>query len=69
MLLLPATNPSNVLCGSWCLYDPVLQQLFGYRRVFAHTADIFFQRGIARPETVRLRLLTALLQTSLLQQK
>lgn len=23
----------------------------GYRRIFAHTASIFFQRGIARPET------------------
>lgn len=29
-----------------------LPQLKGYRRVFAHTADIFFVRGIARPETV-----------------
>jgi hypothetical protein len=27
-------------------------QLRGYRRVFAHTADIFFVRGIARPDTV-----------------
>lgn len=26
-------------------------RLRGYRRVFAHTADIFFVRGIARPET------------------
>ncbi|PNH05773.1 hypothetical protein TSOC_007925 [Tetrabaena socialis] len=25
----------------------------GWRRVFAHTADVFFVRGIARPETVR----------------
>jgi hypothetical protein len=24
---------------------------FTYRRVFAHTADVFFERGIARPET------------------
>ena len=24
---------------------------FRYRRVFAHTADVFFERGIARPET------------------
>lgn len=23
----------------------------GYRRVFAHTASVFFQRGIARPAT------------------
>ena len=23
----------------------------GYRRIFAHTASVFFQRGIARPET------------------
>lgn len=27
-------------------------QLYGYRRVFAHTADIFFQRGIANAATV-----------------
>ncbi len=26
-------------------------QLRGYRRVFAHCADIFYARGIARPET------------------
>ena len=26
-------------------------QIQGYRRVFAHTAAVFFQRGIARPET------------------
>ena len=31
--------------GAW----PV--QIQGYRRVFAHTAAVFFQRGIARPET------------------
>lgn len=29
----------------------VVLQLHGYRRVFAHTADIFFVRGIARPGT------------------
>lgn len=26
-------------------------RLLGWRRVFAHTADVFFNRGIARPET------------------
>lgn len=26
-------------------------RLAGWRRVFAHTADVFFARGIARPET------------------
>ena len=26
----------------------------GYRRIFAHTASIFFQRGIARPETTEI---------------
>ena len=26
-------------------------QVRGFRRIFAHTAGIFFQRGIARPET------------------
>ncbi|KAG2452732.1 hypothetical protein HYH02_002962 [Chlamydomonas schloesseri] len=26
-------------------------QLHGWRRVFAHTADVFFARGIARPDT------------------
>ena len=31
--------------GAW------LVQIQGYRRVFAHTAAVFFQRGIARPET------------------
>jgi len=36
---------------SCCL--PLLPgQLYGYRRVFAHTADIFFERGIANPATV-----------------
>eukprot|EP00198_Chlamydomonas_reinhardtii_P011224 XP_001700561.1 predicted protein [Chlamydomonas reinhardtii] len=28
-------------------------QIHGWRRVFAHTADVFFVRGIARPDTVR----------------
>lgn len=26
-------------------------QLKGYRRIFAHTASVFFQRGIARADT------------------
>ena len=26
-------------------------RVHGWRRVFAHTADIFFTRGIAKPET------------------
>lgn len=26
-------------------------QLRGYRRVFAHCADIFYARGIAKPDT------------------
>ncbi|KAF5841124.1 hypothetical protein DUNSADRAFT_14299 [Dunaliella salina] len=29
-----------------------LGKIAGWRRVFAHTADIFYKRGIARPETV-----------------
>lgn len=31
----------------------LMLQIKGWRRVFAHTADVFFKRGIARPETVR----------------
>lgn len=29
-------------------------QVKGWRRVFAHTCDIFFARGIARPETLEM---------------
>ncbi len=34
---------------SLCNFRP--GRVKGWRRVFAHTADIFFKRGIARPET------------------
>jgi hypothetical protein len=42
----------------WLLYKVMLLwlcwQVVGFRRVFAHTAPIFFQRGIARLDTMEI---------------
>jgi hypothetical protein len=49
----PAAPPLSAPCLTWFLLPYCVPlQLRGYRRVFAHTADIFFVRGIARPDTV-----------------
>ncbi len=34
----------------------------GYRRIFAHTASVFFQRGIARPKTGEISSLSCAIQ-------
>jgi hypothetical protein len=47
-------NPHCYVSSCSCVACSVLPavQLYGFRRVFAHTADIFFQRGIANAATV-----------------
>lgn len=47
MTLVVADNKLSLVPSS-----VLLPQLYGFRRVFAHTADIFFVRGIANPATV-----------------
>lgn len=47
----PRPPPSLLPC--LCCLHVCANQLANWRRVFAHTADVFFKRGIAKPETVR----------------
>lgn len=50
-LLRKQLTPSTTCLPAPCTCAPCMQ-LYGFRRVFAHTADIFFLRGIANPATV-----------------
>ncbi|CAN1281307.1 hypothetical protein LINPERPRIM_LOCUS17686 [Linum perenne] len=47
------------ICGFGSLLSGKVARLNGFRRVFAHVAPIFFERGIAKPETKEISSLSA----------
>ncbi|EEF45591.1 conserved hypothetical protein [Ricinus communis] len=49
-LLSPSSGLISI-CGFGSLLSGTVARLNGFRRVFAHVAPIFFERGIAKPET------------------